>query len=637
MAALTAPLVFFLPGWALLTLLLPADRLPPEDRPDPALQYILASGLTVALIPIGLLLVYLTGMRMGAGVVLLILGVSLLVALWRRGPVWWAGWRQPRSWRDRWAWLNAPLVALVVTALLTVGVRLWVVRGINIGFWGDSYQHTMIAQLLLDHGGLFQSWEPYAPLRSFTYHFGFHGNVAWFQWATGWLTGNSTPRTVVLVGQFLNALAALALYPLTVRLCRGKRWAGVIAVLVAGLLAPMPMFYVNWGRYPQLAGQAVLPIAIWLTMEAVETPRCDARRLALAVVAVAGLVLTHYRVAVFYAAFLIPYLLHRLWLTRKAGVPWTVPFLRLASIGFPSLAIAAPWLLNLGKGRYPVIAAGFIERTVPSSWVAEYNAMGPLQAFLPWPLLLLAGLGGVWSLWRRERVALVALWIGVTIAFINPHLIGLPGTGLITNFAGAIALYLPASILIGALVGEGVAWLARRARFAGYGLGAALLLVGLWGATQQAGCLDPAFQLVTPADEQAMSWIRENTPTNARFLVNAFFAYGGSLVVGSDAGWWIPLLTGRSNTIPPINYGSEAAVEPDYWLQVNEFVRRLQSAPLDDPATVQFLKENGVTHIYLGEKGGPLLKLEELQRGAAYRPVYHQGQVWIFELDAGQE
>ncbi|MEM3018608.1 MAG: hypothetical protein QXO25_07000 [Candidatus Bathyarchaeia archaeon] len=56
MAALTAPLVFFLPGWALLTLLLPADRLPPEDRPDPALQYILASGLTVALIPIGLLL-----------------------------------------------------------------------------------------------------------------------------------------------------------------------------------------------------------------------------------------------------------------------------------------------------------------------------------------------------------------------------------------------------------------------------------------------------------------------------------------------------------------------------------------------------------------------------------------------------
>lgn len=637
MAVLTAPLVFFLPGWALLTLFLPADRLPPEDRPDPALQYLLASGLTVALIAIGLLLFYLAGIRMGARGGLLILGVSLLVVLWRRGSVWWARWRQPRPWREKLAWLDAPLVTLIGITLLTVGVRIWVVRGINIGFWGDSYHHTVITQLLLDHGGLFQSWEPYAPLRSFTYHFGFHGNVAWFQWVTGWLTGNSTPRAVVLVGQFLNALAALALYPLTVRLCQGKRWAGVVAVLVAGLLAPMPMCYVNWGRYPQLAGQAILPMAIWFTMEAVEARRWDARRLTLAIVMVAGLVLTHYRVAVFYLAFLIPYLLHRWWIGWKAGVPWPVPFLRLVSIGFPSLAIAAPWLLNLWKGRYPDIAAGFVERQVPSSWVAEYNAVGPLHAYLPWPILLLAGLGGVWSLWRQRRVALVVLWIGVTIALINPHLIGLPGTGLLTNFAGAIALYLPASILIGALVDEGITWLAGRAQFAGYGLGVALLLVGLWGARQQAGCLDPAFQLVTPSDEQAMSWIRESTPSSARFLVNAFFAYGGSLVVGSDAGWWIPLLTGRSNTIPPINYGSEASVDPNYWFEVNEFVRRLQNAPLDDPATVQLLRENGVTHVYLGEKGGPLLKLEELQRSAAYRPVYHQGQVWIFELDAAQE
>lgn len=637
MATLTAPLVLFLPGWALVTLFLPRDRLSSEGQFDPALAYIMASGLTLTFIPVGFLVLYLAGLKVGTGFVLSVLGLSVLTVFWCRGSAWWTWRRHPWLWRERLAWLDVPLATLILITLLIVGVRLWVVRGINIGFWGDSYHHTLITQLILDHGGLFQSWEPYAPLRTFTYHFGFHADVAWFQWATGWLTRNSTPRTVVLVGQFLNALAALALYPLTVRLCGGRRWAGVIAVLTAGLLTPMPMVYVNWGRYPQLAGQAILPLAIWLTMEAVEAHRWDWRRIALAIGAAAGLVLTHYRVAVFYGAFLIPYLLHRLWAARKMRASWSSPFLRLASIGLPSLALTLPWLLNLWEGRYPAIAAGFIEQRVSSSWMAEYNAVGSLQSYLPWPILGLAGLGGLWSLGRRRLGALVVLWIGVTVILINPHLVGLPGTGLITNFAGAIALYLPASILIGALLGEGVAWPAQRTRLIHYGLGAVVLVIGFWGARQRADCLEPGYQLVAPADEQAMSWIRENTPSNARFLVNAFFAYGDSLVVGSDAGWWIPLLTGRSTTLPPLNYGSEASAEPDYWSQVNELVRRLQDSPLDDPATVQLLKENGVTHVYLGEKGGPLLKLEEMQRNPGYRPVYHHSQIWIFELVPAQE
>ena len=70
---------------------------------------------------------------------------------------------------------------LVVVGLI-VGTRLWIIRRIDLPMWGDSYQHAMIAQLLVDHKGLFESWAPYAELTSLNYHFGFHAAAA----ALGW-------------------------------------------------------------------------------------------------------------------------------------------------------------------------------------------------------------------------------------------------------------------------------------------------------------------------------------------------------------------------------------------------------------------------------------------------------------------
>ncbi len=313
------------------------------------------------------------------------LALSAVVILWRRGPGVVGLVRQPlvpgADWRSLLAWLDPPLLALLAVTALVFGVRLWVVRGINVGFWGDSYQHTLITQLVLDNGGLFQSWEPYAPLQTFTYHFGLHGDVALFQWATGWLTGNPTPRTVVLVGQFLNGLAALALYPLTVRLCGGNRWAGVLAVLVAGLLTPMPMFYVNWGRYTQLAGQVILPVALWLTLEAVEADRWDPRRLGLAVLAVAGLALTHYFVLAFYVMFWPFYLIvwslsHRA-RPRLALTAW----LRLAVIGLGAVLLVVPWAVLVLEGLLPRILGGYLQGTPSEEFLREETRFYPLTQF----------------------------------------------------------------------------------------------------------------------------------------------------------------------------------------------------------------------------------------------------------------
>ena len=54
----------------------------------------------------------------------------------------------------------------------------------NVPLWGDSQQHSTIVQLILDHGGLFDDWAPYADIQSLTYHFGFHAFAASIAWLT---------------------------------------------------------------------------------------------------------------------------------------------------------------------------------------------------------------------------------------------------------------------------------------------------------------------------------------------------------------------------------------------------------------------------------------------------------------------
>jgi hypothetical protein len=276
-----AGLLFVVPGWALLAWFWPGRRL------EWAEMLGLAVGVSLALYPLLFLWTDLVGLHLGPLYAWLPVAGGLAALAWRY-----------RSWRPRhggealrqWAQSAAfwPDLTLLVVIGLVFGVRFLVIRSLDAPMWGDSYHHTMIAQLLVDNGGLFDSWQPYAELDRFTYHFGFHSAVA----VLHWLTALGSMAATLWGGQILNGLAALALYPLALRVVE-RRWAGVWAVLLAGLLSPMPMFYVNWGRYTQLAGQVILPAAVWLTWEAVDLAERKWRLLALTALAAAGLALTH--------------------------------------------------------------------------------------------------------------------------------------------------------------------------------------------------------------------------------------------------------------------------------------------------------------------------------------------------------
>jgi hypothetical protein len=145
-----------------------------------------------------------------------------------------------------------------------------------------------------------------------------------------------------------------------------------------------------------------------------------------------------------------------------------------------------------------------------------------------------------------------------------------------------------------------------------------------------------------------MQWIRTNTPTDARFLVNSFPAYGGYLLVGSDAGWWVQLLAHRQSTLPPLTYGSEKSESPTFTNDTNQLWEKLRGKSLMDfgavsidlttPDAIKLLRDARATYIYIGANNVPASELvdhintQKLSSNPAFKRVYSQDGVEIFQL-----
>ncbi len=614
-------LLFVLPGWALLALLWP--RITPLASVE---KLCLAISLSLSLYPVLMLWTDLARVHLG-------LFYAWLPVVGGLGALLWLGrtWR-PVKLRATWeAWQHSnhlfPDLALLGVAGLVFLTRFWVIRSLDIPLWGDSYQHTMIAQLLVDNGGLFNSWQPYADLQTLTYHFGFHAVVAAFSW----VTRLDLPSAVLWTGQILNGLAVLALYPLATRL-GGNRWAGVAAVLIAGLISPMPMFYVNWGRYTQLAGQAILPGAILSTWTVLETQQRAGRLMALAWITLGGIALVHYRILLFFMPFPLVFFV------LNVGGQWRALLFKTFWLAVGGSVLFLPWFIRILPGE--IMWLFTYQLTTPPAETAALITTDNLSNYLPSVVWILLPLCLGWGLWRRKPdVALVSLWWFLLLLATNPEWLHLPGAGVISNFALLIAAYIPAGILIGAAAGWLVAAIPRGRRWEAVVMLLTLGL-GLWSARLRLTDLQISnHELVTRPDVRAASWIQSNTPVEARFLVNSFFTYGGTLVVGSDGGWWLPLLAHRQTTLPPLLYAVEQGPRPDYREWINLLSAEIQQKGVEHADVIALLKERGVTHVYIGQRqgsvnnaGGLTLKPEELLASSHFGLLYHQDRIWVFAV-----
>jgi hypothetical protein len=453
-------------------------------------------------------------------------------------------------------------------------------------------------------------------------------------------------------GQILNGFAVTFLALLAMRIHHSP-WSGVFALLIGGLLVPMPMYYVNWGRYTQLAGQAILPAAIYLAWVTLDAKTTDRRLVALSWLAWGGLALAHYRVLIFGALFFPAYFIL---FARRAGLRRLIA--RTFWMGLGAGLLFLPWFIHAYAGQFLTIFAR--QMTRPPSQLSDYvrqaNSIGDIFAFLPAIVWLSLPVLTGWGLFRRNwGVALVSLWWFLVFLAANPGWLNLPGTLTLSNFAVFIAAYFPASIIIGGMAGWLLGRIQRPLKSSGSSndltkspispwvyailLSVIALSIGLWGTQKRLQDTKPALHaLVTRPDLHAAAWLDENTPKNAHLLINSFFAFNDLAIVGADGGWWLPLLAGRKITVPPLNYISEQGPFPNYSQWVNHLIRQIIDKGIDDPETIEMLQERRITHIYVGQRQGtinspgPLLSLEQLLASPHFNLVYQQDRVWIFEF-----
>ncbi|HKP51560.1 MAG TPA: hypothetical protein VJ183_02800 [Chloroflexia bacterium] len=656
LSVILAALVLTLPGTALYMLAARTMKGRAEVGVWPAL--LPGIGLSVAFWPLLLLYVSLLGLRLDAFAVWLVLGLALVSIVW-------LSWTDKSPKRPTMEELltGVTLAGMTLTALV---FRLGDVQGLAVPMFGDSLHHTMITSIIEIAGRVPGGYQPYLPVDTFTYHFGFHTLAA----ITAMLTGVAPSGAVLIMGQVLN-VASLPVAYLLSRTLFDSRLAGLLSALITGFVSVMPAYYVNWGRYTQLAGLVLLPVAMVMLVRIV---RRDAKgyEVALAAFCIAGLVVVHYRILIFYALFIAAlagwYLVSNL---RERDV-LIKGLVRVGLAVGAALIATAPWLWNL----YTNYFWGLVDRlsSVSPEYIASYNAFENFQ-FYAGRVLPLLGLSGVlvalvhiFLRMRRpvgtanvggEKDGLAPALAALTVASWAVLIVGsiwiVPGA--IGSFAAAITLYLPLS----ALGGYAIAWLiekvALRLKVSLPRLSLALLLVaplaalvmGTWHVS------DPArFSYVRDEDIKAFEWIKEKTPQESKFLISSEISYAGRGVTASDAGMWLPLLAERPVSLPALSSWSEHPVDPELFTNARQLgaytqpgsdpeIRRLVAlgtvpAPLppDDPELLALMQRLGITHVYSGTAGGASkqrLDVAAMRRDSChYNLLYSASGVYVFQV-----
>ena len=635
--SLLGGLLFLLPGWGLGALLYPEWSVVSIGS-----KIGLSSALSLALYPHLLLWSHLINWQPGV----LLAWIPPLIGVLS------LAWQALHSQR-KWAQTSInnfhikhhlPELTLLILVCGLIFTRFYAVRSITLPAWGDGLHHTFITALLVENRGLFSDWAPYAELKSLDYHYGFHAAAAAFKW----LSGVDAAQATLATGQLFNILAVLALIPLAKKIYP-SRWSGVLAVMLAGFGFQMPLYYANWSRFTQLAGQVILPAGIVLIGEYFEQSGRDNRRLGLALLAMSGLGLTHMRVLIFGLLFVpIAFLLN--WHPSRTRLLLSKTILLSGLLA----GILLPRLLQILNANFFTFFTQLVTSSPTSvQAVATSDPIGDLRFFLPVWGWLLASLGLGWLLWRhRIWAAMLGGWSLLILLAANPDWLRLPGTGVLSNFAIFIAAYIPGAVLVGAtlafLLGRIENHLSSALQHGRWHqpvlyrtlLASLVVLLAIAGAYRYRHTFNPQLaNLVTSSDLEAAEWISSHTLPDSLFLINGFLAYNGTTAVGSDAGWWLPYTAQRSVTLPPILYGTEAELYPGYYEHVKELVEAVYTLGPEHLEYIRLLAERGVDYVYIGQLHGshnapqpsPLIP-ELLEGDPHYQLVYQLDQVWIFKF-----
>ncbi|HSG15260.1 MAG TPA: glycosyltransferase family 39 protein [Anaerolineae bacterium] len=506
--------------------------------------------------------------------------------------------------------------ALLFVLALGLAGRLLAVRDLAFPPWVDSSRHALITTLMADSGQIISTYQPLLPVEEFPYHFGFHTLSA----GLTMLDGQSLQGLLLILGQLLNGLVPLTVYAAAYLLTR-KRSVGLLAALLVALPFFFPAYYATWGRMTQLTAVMALPLALAFTWLLIRGARNWRRAWPLVGLLAAGLFLIHFRVFLLYLPFAA-----LVWLgSRGRQGRWLALAAALAMI------LSAPHLASLAGYARPAA----ITFTIPgyNDFPVGYITVGLERAIL-WAAAA-AGLLVIIAALRRRRwvwlPVVIMSWMLLVAGLLATDRLGLPGTTLINLNSAYIVAFVPLALLLAIVASHLWRWLSGRFRLLdnllALAAGAGLTAILLFGLRQQVTILNAVTILARAPDAPGLAWLDDNLPQEATVAVNSWL-WLGSTWAGSDGGAWIVPLTERASTTPPADY----IYDRDLARQVNRFNEEAsERSDWSDPAAAQWLKEQGVSHIFVGAKGGRF-EPADLAKNPRMRQLFGRDGVFIFEI-----
>ena len=413
----------------------------------------------------------------------------------------------------------------------------------------------------------------------------------------------------------------------------------------------MPAFYINWGRYAQLGGQVLLPIAMWMVWDVVENTsrEYESRRwihlpwakIIITGGVIAGMVLFEFRMIFIITTFVMALSIGQLIKYGRSGSRyWLKELVSIFLVGMISIFLFLPWGLRLQHSNL-INYTEFSSQAKPLTELVrqDYQTWRAINIYLPTGIIVLGIIGLLWSIIKRHwMVASVGLWIALMASLYSLIILRVPWTQYVQSFAVIISLYIPAGLIVGYLVAE-LTHRLFQLKPGGIITFAFVVGIGILGVWNQRNIANSdAYGLVTRPDIQAMEWIRKWTPINSLFIIEGTHENWVTNVIGTDAGWWIPLLAIRENTIPPqYALSNEVPIVEGFSRKVVDLEAELESKSLVSQDAIKLLCEFGVTHVYIGQKQGmvanigePLFAPDELAASGEFQLIYHQDRVYIY-------
>jgi hypothetical protein len=148
-----------------------------------------------------------------------------------------------------------------------------------------------------------------------------------------------------------------------------------------------------------------------------------------------------------------------------------------------------------------------------------------------------------------------------------------------------------------------------------------------WGTWQTRQVINAVTVLADRADWNAVEWIDDNLPMDARFLTNTTI-WQYQMYRGVDGGYWILPKTRRFAIALPGLYAYGSTEQKEQWVN---WMERAAVVHACDDGLWSLVKDAQLSHVYL-HAGKGSLQPQAMVDCPNLKVVYEQDGIWIYEI-----